>query len=106
MEESKFLVQANKEIDRMVIVLKMVRIIESNQPIGIIKLSEMSGLPRHRVRYILRLLELEGVLGPSKSGCVLTAGYKDFVDCQIEGLRRLGDRIGSLEKELSDESGA
>lgn len=51
-----------------------------NGPVGIIKLSAMSGLPQHKVRYSLRVLEHQGLIKPSQQGAVATKkarGYKE-----------------------------
>lgn len=52
----------------------------SHEPVGIIKLSSMSGLPQHKVRYSLRVLEQRGLIKPSQQGAVATGkarGYRE-----------------------------
>ncbi len=43
-----------------------------NQPIGIIKLSQILNLPEHKVRYSLRVLEQEKLVEPSPEGAKAT----------------------------------
>ena len=43
-----------------------------NQPIGIIKLSQILNLPEHKVRYSLRVLEQEKLIEPSPEGAKAT----------------------------------
>ena len=60
----------------------MLKAIMENQPIGIIRLSELLNFPQHKVRYSLRILEQEGLIKPSRNsgrpsdeaafGCALT----------------------------------
>ncbi len=52
--------------------LKVLKAVIENEPIGIIRLSQKTGLPLHAVRYSLRILEGEGLIEPSKSGAVTT----------------------------------
>jgi predicted transcriptional regulator len=42
----------------------MLKAIMDNEPIGIIRLSEMLEHPQHKVRYSLRILEQEGLPRP------------------------------------------
>jgi predicted transcriptional regulator len=63
---------AEKEIDllnRHIDVLKTVR---DHGPIGIIRLSQITGQPQHVIRYSLRTLEHDGVIRPSSQGAVIT----------------------------------
>jgi predicted transcriptional regulator len=50
----------------------MLKAIMENQPIGIIRLSELLNFPQHKVRYSLRILEQEGLIKPSPEGAVTT----------------------------------
>ncbi len=56
-------------LKRHVDVLKTLR---ENQPMGIIKLSELTGYPQHMVRYSLRILEQDGLIEPSPQGAITT----------------------------------
>ena len=47
-------------------------------PTGIIRLSEALGLPIHKTRYSLHLLEREGVIQPSADGAVVTDRAQEF----------------------------
>ncbi len=56
-------------LKRHVYVLKT---LQKNQPMGIIKLSELTEYPQHMVRYSLRILEQDGLIEPSPQGAVTT----------------------------------
>ena len=56
-------------LKRHVDVLKTLR---ENQPMGIIKLSELTGYPQHMVRYSLRILEQDNLIEPSPQGAITT----------------------------------
>jgi len=62
-------------LKRHITILKLVL---EGAPVGIIKLSELSGLPQHKVRYSLRVLEQKGFIRPSVQGAVATAKAKRF----------------------------
>ncbi len=96
--------QVEKEVDQLYLMLKMVRVIQKNQPIGIIKLSEIFELPNHKVRYILRLLENDGVISPSANGCVLNTGFEEYVQQQLSALHDIKDKINDIERDISQNS--
>ena len=62
-------------LHRRIAVLKAV---EEHQPIGIMRLSKRLGVPFHKVRYALRVLEQEGLIRPSRAGAVATKKAKSF----------------------------
>jgi predicted transcriptional regulator len=69
-------------------------------PIGIMKLSEETGIPNHKVRYSLRALEHERLITPSTLGAVATDEVKEFIknfDSVITCLRKRIDTIDILE---------
>jgi predicted transcriptional regulator len=85
-------------IERHVMMLKATK---ENQPIGIIRLTKILGMPTHKVRYSLRLLEKEGLILPSKEGAMVTDGYDDFMDSVETSLEELGRRIEALRSMFS-----
>jgi len=77
----------------------MLRATKENQPIGIIRLSEILGIPKHKVRYSLRLLENEGLISPSVDGATVTDRYDDFmadVERSLDNLRNRVDHLRSI----------
>jgi len=74
----------------------MLRTIKENQPVGIIRLSEILGIPKHKVRYSLRLLEQEDLIAPSTEGAKVTDGYDDFMAGMETSLDDLWKRIDRL----------
>ncbi|MCL1904561.1 MAG: hypothetical protein FWG19_00335 [Methanomassiliicoccaceae archaeon] len=74
----------------------MLRVTKENQPIGIIRLSEILGVPKHKVRYSLRLLENEGLISPSTEGAKVTDRYDEFMDDVERSLDELRKKIDSL----------
>jgi len=80
----------------------MLRVTKENQPIGIIRLSEILCLPKHKVRYSLRLLEKEGLISPSTGGAKVTDRYDDFMKSVEESLDDLGNGIDRLRSVLRE----
>ena len=64
--------------------LHVLEVVKKNQPIGIFKLAEMMDMPKHKVRYSLRVLEQFGIIEPTQHGAVLREG----ADLVIENLKK------------------
>ena len=91
---------AEKEIDllnRHIDVLKTVR---DHGPIGIIKLSQMTGQPQHVIRYSLRTLEHDGVIRPSSQGAVITDKIHETLGTLATTLDGMISSMTELKKKL------
>jgi predicted transcriptional regulator len=87
-------------LERHLLILKYVI---REEPIGIMKLAEMTGLPKHKVRYSLRVLEHEGLIGPSMHGAVSTEKTRQFVqtlESRIDGLEKKVEVLKKLAEEI------
>lgn len=80
---------------RHLIILKYV---VENEPIGILKLAEETGIPSHKVRYSLRVLEQEGLIAASAPGAVTTERTEAF----LKDLDRAVDQIQDMTSGLKD----
>ncbi len=75
--------------------LMMLNIIVNHEPIGIIRLSNLSNFPQHKVRYSLRILEQEGLIRPSADGAITTKKFKSFIS-------NLNNQLINLQKSLKE----
>ncbi len=79
--------------------ISVLKTLQENQPMGIIKLSELTGYPQHMVRYSLRILEQDGLVEPSSQGAVTTknvSGIMNRLQKTLENIRNTADDL--LEK--------
>jgi predicted transcriptional regulator len=83
-----------KEVDMLERHLQVLRMVIRNEPIGIVKMSNETGYPHHKVRYSLRVLEEESLIEPSSQGAVTTEHTQTFID-DLGG--KLDDIIDKLE---------
>jgi predicted transcriptional regulator len=60
--------------------LIVLQYVVENEPIGILKLSEGTKIPSHKVRYSLRVLEQEGLIAASTPGAVTTERTSPFLN--------------------------
>jgi predicted transcriptional regulator len=67
------------EIEMLERHLEVLNAVVIGEPIGISKLSEMTGHSKYKVRYSLRILEQEGLIKPSPYGAVTSSKISEFV---------------------------
>jgi len=60
------------EIDILNRHVHVLKTLKKNQPMGIIKLAELTNYPQHMVRYSLRILEQNRAIEPSSKGAITT----------------------------------
>ena len=72
-------------------------------PIGLVRLSQKTGIPQHKVRYSLRMLQQDGLIEPSSEGAKATeklqmllphvrAELKDCID-MIDKTNKMIDKM-------------
>jgi predicted transcriptional regulator len=84
-----------KEVDMLERHLQVLRMVIENEPIGIVKMSNETGYPHHKVRYSLRVLEEENLIEPSSQGAITTESTQEFVD-------DLDDKVDVIVEQLED----
>lgn len=84
-----------KEVDMLERHLQVLRMVIENEPIGIVKMSNETGYPHHKVRYSLRVLEEENLIEPSSQGAITTEETNAFIEDLDE---KVDEIIGKLEK--------
>jgi predicted transcriptional regulator len=78
------------KLDRHFLVLSHVI---DHEPIGISRLADETGYPKHKIRYSLSKLEDEGLIKPTEQGAIITEAAADL-------LAEHGDRMNSLIESL------
>lgn len=68
---------AEKELELLSRHINVLTTVKEHGPIGIIRLSQMTGEPQHTIRYSLRTLEKDGLIIPSPQGAVVTDKIHD-----------------------------
>jgi predicted transcriptional regulator len=79
--------------------IEILKLVIEHQPIGIIKLSELSQTPQHKIRYSLRVLEQDEMIKPSQRGAVTTKNAGLFLNELSEKLEKLIYQIKELKKQ-------
>ena len=73
-----------KEVDMLERHLQVLKMVIESEPIGIVKMSNETGYPHHKVRYSLRVLEEENLIEPSSQGAITTDRTEEFVS-ELDG---------------------
>ncbi len=60
--------------------LEVLQAVMEHQPIGIFKLAELMDMPRHKIRYSLRVLEQSGIIEPTQYGAIIRDDAEAIVD--------------------------
>ena len=100
MADKRMIDKIDEDVELLTRHIKMLRAIKENEPIGIIRLSEITELPKHKIRYSLRLLEKDGVISPSPEGAKTTDNYDNYMEEVREFISDLRKEMESLESEF------
>ncbi len=84
-----------KEIELVLRHMKVLQVLREKGPMGIRRISTETGIPKHQVRYSLRVLERAGALNPTSRGARLTDGVDDYI-------AELSRSLEELDKQLSE----
>jgi len=101
MEKYSILSDAIEEIKLVERHLKILNLLEKEGPIGIMKISQILNMPPHRVRYSLRILELEGMIGATPDGAQIVGNVEAFKKMLLQSLKELEKELDELKKELN-----
>jgi len=89
---------AEKELNLLGRHLDVLKTVKEQGPIGIIRLSQITGQPQHMIRYSLRTLEKDGIIIPSPQGAIVT----DEVHETLGTLESTLDEINTTIMKLKD----
>ena len=91
---------AEKELDLLCRHVDVLKTVKDHGPIGIIRLSQMTGQPQHMIRYSLRTLEKDGIITPSPNGAVVTGNIHETLGTLELTLDELTTTMQDLKKKL------
>lgn len=85
-----------KEVDMLERHLQVLKMVIKNEPIGIVKMSNETGYPHHKVRYSLRVLEEEDLIEPSSQGAITTDRTDEFVSDLDGKLDEITEKLSGM----------
>ena len=90
----------NEDLELLERHISILRTVRDNQPVGLIRLSEMTGIPKHRVRYSLKIMEQQGIIVATPEGAVVSDRYDAFMNDMAASVERLAGRVCELRDAL------
>jgi len=91
---------AEKEIELLARHVDVLKTVRDHGPIGIIKLSQITGQPQHMIRYSLRTLEKDGIIIPSPQGATITDKVHETLGTIEDTLDDITVMVQDLKKKL------
>lgn len=80
--------------------LQVLKAVIEKQPIGIFKLSDLLNMPKHRVRYSLRILEQSGIVVPTQYGAMIKdEGYTKIENLKLE-FEKIKEMMAKIEETI------
>ena len=89
------------ELDILKRHVHVLQTLQTKQPMGIIKLSEVTKYPQHMVRYSLRILEQDGLIEPSPQGAITTEKVNETIDKLKNTLEKISTTAQDIKKSLN-----
>lgn len=87
-----------EQVDKEARDLQIFAAVIEHGPIGIVRLSEETEIPEHKVRYSLRMLENDGLIEPTPQGAIAVEDVDEVVTELNEGLDRLVERLEDIKE--------
>jgi predicted transcriptional regulator len=94
-----------KELDILKRHIQILKIIKREEPIGIIRLSEITNFPHHKVRYSLRILEDEGIIEPTVEGAVIQQKTDAYLHHFLTIIKKMMEELKVIRADLEKEVG-
>ncbi|UCB58016.1 MAG: hypothetical protein JSV67_05250 [Thermoplasmatales archaeon] len=91
---------AEKELELLSRHVDVLKTVQQHGPIGIIRLSQMTGQPQHMIRYSLRTLEKDGIIKPSPQGALVTDRVHETLGTLESTLDEFTTTVQDLKKKL------
>jgi predicted transcriptional regulator len=89
-----------KEVELLSRHVQLLNVVRREGPIGIVRLSSVTGLPQHKVRYSLRILQEEDYIEPTTKGAAATPRTEQFLDHVADILDAAMTDLSSLKQEI------
>lgn len=77
--------------------LRILEAVVRDHPVGIVRLAEATDVPKHKVRYSLRMLENDGFIEPTPQGAVPADDITERIETVNDGLDGLVDRLEAIQ---------
>jgi len=102
MEQSySFIEDMMEELNLLERHIKILKLLNKEGPIGIMRISQITDIPQHRVRYSLRILETERMILATPEGAKVVGNIDEFIKKMKTGIEEVEKKINTLKDELN-----
>lgn len=91
-----------KEVELLSRHVQLLNVVRREGPIGIVRLAAVTGLPQHKVRYSLRILQEEDYIEPTTKGAAATPKTQQFLTHVAEILDAATADMEALKQEIEE----
>ncbi len=102
MNEYSIFKEVNEDIENLQRLIVIIKTLLKDQPMGIIKMSQQTGIPEHKIRYSLRILEHEDIIEASREGAILTSDFLANKDKILASGKKMYEDLEYIYKELKN----
>ncbi len=102
MNEYSIFKEVNEDIETLERHIIIIKTLLKEQPMGIIKMSQQTGIPEHKIRYSLRILEHEEIIEASREGAILTSNFMTNKDSILASGKKMYEGLENIYKELKN----
>lgn len=81
--------------------IKILELLNKEGPLGIMRISQITNIPQHRVRYSLRILETEGMISATPEGAKIIGNVDEFIKKMKNGIEEVEKKINNIKNELN-----
>jgi len=101
-KEERFLLTnvIERDLEKLKRHIHVLKVLQENQPLSIIKLSKLTKYPKYMMRYSLRMLEQDGIIEPSSHGAVTTEKAKKTAASLKKAHKRINSALEEIIKTL------
>lgn len=94
--------EVNSSLETLKRHVSIIKTLLMEQPLGIIKISQETGIPEHKIRYSLKILERSGIIAPSREGAILNPDFVKVREKLVNHAISMRNEMDRLVQELRD----
>lgn len=101
-ESYSFIEDLIEELNLLERHIKILQLLSKEGPLGIMRISQITGIPQHRVRYTLRILESEKLILATAEGAKIVGNINDIVKTLEKGIDEIEEKLKNIKNGLNN----
>lgn len=100
-ESYSFIEDLLEELNLLERHIKILQLLNKEGPLGIMRISQITSIPQHRVRYSLRILETEGMISATPEGAKIIGNVDEFIKKMKNGIAEVEKKMDNIKNDLN-----